>query len=205
MNLFPCVRHFHHFLPASHLHPFLTVEIVEKSRQVGRKHPPSDPIVGKEHHHFLAVYGQCRGNLGTDESAADNGKPLPLLGKQSELVVIVQGAKVKDRIGIGRQTPGSASRGQKQLLVMINLPLIVAGEFIRRVDRPHPASQMKRCALHRVFQPYHLRRFALPKVFAQWRPVVGRMSLRANQPNRAFQVNLPDSFDCRHWQSCLRQ
>ena len=69
------------FLPSSHVDPLLDVEFVEKSRQVGWKHPAPDRVLGKDEHNLLPVHRQCRRDFRTNESSANDYEPLPSRGQ----------------------------------------------------------------------------------------------------------------------------
>ena len=132
--------------------------------------------------------------FGADEPPADHGEALLLLGEQAELLVIVQGAKVEDRIGVARNAQGCAAGGQQQPIVVVGRSLVVGHVLLRRIEAHDPASQVEGGLSHGGLPPDAFQRFSLPESLRERRAIVRCVRLR-DQSDRARGIHLADSRD----------
>ena len=68
-------------LASPHIHALLAVVVHEKLREIGREYARANSFFGDDHRDIAAHDSQRRRDLGSDESAAEHGKPHLLVGE----------------------------------------------------------------------------------------------------------------------------
>src|SRR3989454_9125894 len=148
----------------------------------------------RSHRDVALLHPQRGGDLAADEPAADHREAHALARERAQAAVIVQGAEIDDLVGLERQAPRDAARGEEQLLVPIHRAPVVRHTARPGIERRDPPPQVQRRARRGRLPPDLLFGLALPEGLRERRPVVGRMRLGADQADRAHGVGLVEGL-----------
>ena len=178
-------------LARQHLDALLAVVVGDELRERGGEEAGADPVVGEEHGHVRAARLQRRRDLGADEAAAHDDEPPVVAGEPAKALVVVEGAEV-DRIVEAVDLTRLAARRQQDALVAVFVALVVGRGAAVEVERDDPAAGVQLGPELLRPAPDRALVLALPERFRERRPIVGRVRLGADEPDRAVGVVLAD-------------
>ena len=154
------------------------------------------PIRGLEHGHLLAEHAQRRCDLEADEPAADHHDLPGRLGPARELARMVEGPQIEHAVEVRtghRQGAHAGAGSEHQRVVRYRSARRVDHAPLRTVDRRHRPGEIEFDRLRAIegrLPEQETRRLHLAEQepFGQWRTLVGRMRLGADQPDRAWKA-----------------
>src|SRR5574341_320816 len=99
-----------HRIICHNIHSLLAIIIIKIKRQIVWENFCANCLVRKDHHDFFANHRQRRGDLRTDEAAADYQKTFAALTQRAQPLIILQIAEIDDVLTSKWQADRRAAR-----------------------------------------------------------------------------------------------
>jgi hypothetical protein len=173
-------------LACEYLYSTAAVEIIQEKAKFAGEDVAADHFPRKNHGHALAVHRQRSGNLGADESAAEDAEPLALLAQAVQAAIVFDGPEVDGRIVVDAQSPGCAAGGQQQLLEGVGDALLISDALFVRLKGFGRSPQVEIHAPRLRAAPDAGQGFALPQSLRQRWPIIGGSISALIRPTDAF-------------------
>ena len=112
-------------LACQNLDPLFSIIFCHELGKLAGEKTMADSIARKNHHHFFPVHCQGGCYLRTDEPVTNDRETFVVFRKPTQPAIIRQRSVIDDSTIAERQTSRRPSRGQKQFVEGINVPLII--------------------------------------------------------------------------------